>query len=160
MDFGLALDLRAKTNLQGGPVGTPGYWAPEQARGEPATPASDLYALGLIAYRLFSGQPLVLGSKLGMRSVPPPYRPVVSKCLEPLPERRCASSSELRRALERARPRRGGMSRPRYAAAVVLALGLTVGAWTVVERGRVAARPSAAPTPAAVIAPVETIIPS
>jgi serine/threonine-protein kinase len=38
-------------------MGTPAYMSPEQARGEPATPASDMFALGLILQELFSGEP-------------------------------------------------------------------------------------------------------
>ncbi len=39
-------------------VGTPAYWAPELIRGVPASVASDLYAFGLVAYQLLSGEPL------------------------------------------------------------------------------------------------------
>ena len=38
-------------------VGTPASMSPEQARGEPATAASDAYALGLLLHELFSGRP-------------------------------------------------------------------------------------------------------
>jgi eukaryotic-like serine/threonine-protein kinase len=37
-------------------MGTPGYLSPEQARGEPATTASDMYAFGLLLHNLFTGQ--------------------------------------------------------------------------------------------------------
>lgn len=37
-------------------MGTPGYMSPEQARGEQATPASDLYSFGLLVQELFSGR--------------------------------------------------------------------------------------------------------
>ena len=36
-------------------VGTAGYLAPEQAKGEPATPASDRYALAVVAFELLTG---------------------------------------------------------------------------------------------------------
>jgi serine/threonine protein kinase/Tfp pilus assembly protein PilF len=39
----------------GAVMGTPAYMSPEQARGEPATPASDIYSFGLLLQELFSG---------------------------------------------------------------------------------------------------------
>ena len=38
-------------------LGTLAYMSPEQARGEPATPASDLYSFGLLLQELYTGQP-------------------------------------------------------------------------------------------------------
>jgi len=40
----------------GAVLGTIGYMSPEQARGEPASPPSDIYALGLLFQELFAGQ--------------------------------------------------------------------------------------------------------
>ena len=56
-DFGVAsaADLGSYTEA-GTVVGTAGYLAPEQARGERATPASDLYALAVVAFELLTGR--------------------------------------------------------------------------------------------------------
>ena len=53
MDFGLAL---AAGEDDGTVSGTPAYMAPEQLEGQPATIQSDLYALGLVMYELFTGK--------------------------------------------------------------------------------------------------------
>ena len=57
-DFGLARLVRSSTSLpvSGVLAGTPEYWAPEQAAGEPTGPATDLYALGCILFQLLSGR--------------------------------------------------------------------------------------------------------
>jgi len=55
LDFGLARSLtatRASTSLSG----TPHYVAPERIRGEPASPASDVYGVGILLYELVTGQ--------------------------------------------------------------------------------------------------------
>ncbi len=55
-DFGTAkLAQRANANLPGSGTGTIGYLAPEQAFGRPS-PASDVFALGLLIYQMLAGQ--------------------------------------------------------------------------------------------------------
>jgi predicted Ser/Thr protein kinase len=56
-DFGIASATGDDTvTLPGTVLGTVGYLSPEQARGEPATPASDRYALGVVAFELLTGR--------------------------------------------------------------------------------------------------------
>ena len=55
-DFGIAKAAEQSDITQVGSVlGTAAYLVPEQARGESAGPASDMYALGVVAYQLLAG---------------------------------------------------------------------------------------------------------
>ena len=58
-DFGIAklMDLDHSMTRTGMIIGTVGYMAPEQIRGEEVDPRTDLYALGCIAHELCAGQP-------------------------------------------------------------------------------------------------------
>jgi serine/threonine-protein kinase len=56
-DFGIASAVGLDTlTMPGAVLGTAGYLSPEQARGEPATAASDRYALGVVAFELLTGR--------------------------------------------------------------------------------------------------------
>ena len=56
-DFGLARGLEnSNLTMEGSVLGTPGYLAPEVIRGEPASPKSDQYSLGCLAFELLSGR--------------------------------------------------------------------------------------------------------
>jgi serine/threonine protein kinase len=56
-DFGIAKAAEQSDITKVGSVlGTAAYLSPEQTRGEPAAPGSDLYALGVVAYQLLSGR--------------------------------------------------------------------------------------------------------
>ena len=64
-DFGIAHTIgSAPLTASGELIGTPGYLAPERAMGERATPASDLYSLGMLAYECLAGTPPFLGTPL------------------------------------------------------------------------------------------------
>ena len=64
-DFGIAkaADDSDITRV-GSVIGTAAYLSPEQARGEPAGPPSDLYALGVVAYQLITGRLPYQGASL------------------------------------------------------------------------------------------------
>jgi serine/threonine protein kinase len=77
-DFGIAHTVgAASVTATGELVGTPAYLAPERAMGEQAGPASDLYALGIVAYecltgtRPFEGAPLEVALAHWHRPLPP-----------------------------------------------------------------------------------------
>jgi eukaryotic-like serine/threonine-protein kinase len=62
-DFGIASAADSSTRLTatGMVVGTPGYMAPELVQGLAASPASDRYALAVLAYEMLSGSPPFTG---------------------------------------------------------------------------------------------------
>jgi eukaryotic-like serine/threonine-protein kinase len=117
-DFGIAR-ASAQTRLTqvGSVVGTAAYLAPEQARGEEATPASDVFALGVVLYQLLTGRLPWEGSTLAElairreneRPLPPTsYDPDVPETLSRAVLRslegdigaRYSTARELSRALE------------------------------------------------------------
>ena len=55
MDFGAGRDLQSRADRPLSVAGTPLYMAPELLAGQPATPASDLYGLGVLLYHLVTG---------------------------------------------------------------------------------------------------------
>jgi eukaryotic-like serine/threonine-protein kinase len=80
-DFGIAHAVgSAAVTPVGETLGTPGYLSPEQVAGQPVTPASDLYALGVVAYECLTGAPPFAGTALEI-SVAHRDRP-----LPPLPQ--------------------------------------------------------------------------
>jgi eukaryotic-like serine/threonine-protein kinase len=77
-DFGIAHAAgSAPVTRQGTVIGTPAYLAPERVAGEPATPASDLYALGIVAHECLTGTRPYAGTSTeialahGQRALPP-----------------------------------------------------------------------------------------
>ena len=57
LDFGVAKIIAESLTLSGVQLGTPAWMAPEQTRGDPAMPTTDVWALGLIAFYMFTGKP-------------------------------------------------------------------------------------------------------
>ncbi|MFE0762367.1 serine/threonine-protein kinase [Streptomyces smyrnaeus] len=69
LDFGIAAALDPDPDspvltVPGRPLGTPGYFSPEQVRGQRATQRSDLYALGWVLYELITGRLPLSGAPL------------------------------------------------------------------------------------------------
>lgn len=111
VDFSLDRGSLPDTSTQGGLVlaGTPSYMSPEQTRGEPPTPASDVFALGAILVELLTGRRAFEADNLlrvlsQIRSVnperlaaplPQPFRGIAHAALQPDPERRSISMSEI-----------------------------------------------------------------
>jgi len=107
IDFGLArsIDDLALTRM-GQLVGTPGYYSPEQARGDPHLDArTDVFALGCLAYLLVTGRSAFRGGSAAVARMrvlfedpaplellrpeaPPALRAVIERMLEREPERR------------------------------------------------------------------------
>ena len=88
--------------------GTPAYMSPEQGRGIPLGPTSDIYAVGVVAYEMLMGRPPFEAAiptevvMMHLRNAPPPLRDVphhvsqlVMRCLEKDPKRRPQSAGEL-----------------------------------------------------------------
>ena len=64
LDFGVSKLERSGTLTHGHIVGTPGYMAPEQARGGDVGPVADVFSLAVIAYRSLTGRPAFSGREL------------------------------------------------------------------------------------------------
>ncbi|MGY1640894.1 protein kinase [Geodermatophilus sp. SYSU D00703] len=102
-DFGIAWSASSVPVTQTGEVmGTVQYLSPEQARGEKASPASDVYALGLVAYecltgrRAFDGETPAQVIALQISSAPEPLPPDVPPALRRLVERALAKDPAVR----------------------------------------------------------------
>lgn len=129
LDFGLARVMKeGRLTEEGAVFGTPEYISPEQARGEDAGPAADLYSLGVIFYEMVTGR-LPFESKdrdklFGMhiyKQPPPPSHyiktispiaeGIIMKLLSKVPEERFVDAHHLLeeiKNLQRLLPQVGG----------------------------------------------------
>ncbi|MBU1751155.1 MAG: protein kinase [Chloroflexi bacterium] len=116
-DFGIARALATSSISEAGVVlGTVHYLSPEQAAGDPATPLSDVYALGVILYEMLTGQlpftgetPVAVAVKHLQEEppsprernplLPPPVEDLVLQAMDKDPARRFASAAEMAQAL-------------------------------------------------------------
>ena len=118
-DFGIARAASASTQTRTGMVlGTAGYMSPEQAKGEPVGPGSDVYSLGIVLYEMLTGNlpynaDSVFAQAMKHVNEPPPFAkkasPEVPEALDALtikllaknPEDRYPSATALANDLER-----------------------------------------------------------
>ncbi len=172
LDFGIAKLTEAAVDLGAGTVsmltdvgvavGTLGYMAPEQLRGEPTDHRADLFALGAILHEMIAGAPpfkresRVQTVNAVLESDPPELAPetapgiqrIVGRLLEKLPDARFQSAPDLAFALNtlsgtapaptvRTLPRRAGVDWRLAAALGVIAAALAAGlTWTLRESPR------------------------
>jgi serine/threonine-protein kinase len=114
-DFGLAA---VGAQVEGNEMrnGTPAYMAPEQLEGREVSVASDIYALGLVFYEMFTGKPPHQGETLAeilkqrkessltnpsnlVTDLDPVVEKAILRCLDPDPKRRPASAMALAASL-------------------------------------------------------------
>ena len=153
IDFGLAkLDQATRLTGAGSFAGTVAYMAPEQVRGEPASPASDVWALGATAFEMLTGVPPFkgdmvasvvhaivnnpVGSELDARGdVPGAVKAIVRKALAKDPTARYPHAGAMHAALLESVPvstpavRRRGSRAMMIAAAIVAVVLASGGAW-------------------------------
>ncbi len=118
----------------GAAVGTIAYMSPEQARGEPLDPRSDVFSLGVVLYELATGQHPFSGTTTAVtfdrilnyaptapvslnHELPPEFEETLNKTLEKDRELRLQSAAELRADLKRLQRKSSGGSTPRPIAA-------------------------------------------
>ncbi|HYK38457.1 MAG TPA: serine/threonine-protein kinase, partial [Candidatus Eremiobacteraceae bacterium] len=164
-DFGLARPaISGGESLTGtlDMVGTPAFMAPEQLDGGEITPATDVYALGIVIYQMLTGKlpfsgesALSVALKRLTTAAPSPreivpglpreWDSVILRCMERKPEKRFASAEEVAKALrgERVAPPQRSFSESPLLRIGAMALILLI----VLVGGYYAARKGAGPKP-------------
>jgi eukaryotic-like serine/threonine-protein kinase len=148
-DFGLAVrqtgsEAQSTVTSQQVLAGTPAYMAPEVVKGETATSACDIYALGLVMYEMVTGRLPFQGetpmSCAVKRLAEPPVSPrqlvpelprvwerSILRCLELEPAARFSSASDVPRALSDEHPTRWFKFRARRGVRAALMIVLLAG---------------------------------
>ncbi|MEE6258572.1 serine/threonine-protein kinase [Plantactinospora sonchi] len=133
-DFGIARsDMVGQLTAAGSVLGTASYISPEQAAGAVATPASDVYALGVVAYQCLAGRRPFEGNtpiEIAMKHVrdhprplpgdiPPAVRAIVERSMAKDPTTRWQSAAELAAVSRQAAATIGTSSQPARPAVAV-----------------------------------------
>jgi serine/threonine protein kinase len=118
MDFGVALSATTERNSNQSTrlTGTPAYMSPEQLEGKKLTPASDIYSLGLVIYRMVTGtnafeenvDSSIFSNRLGrppklprelMPELSGEWEALILKCIEPELDSRMPNAQSVIEAL-------------------------------------------------------------
>jgi serine/threonine protein kinase len=139
-DFGIArIADQVPLTATGQVMGTVQYLSPEQASGHPASPTTDIYSLGIVAYeclagrRPFTGESQVAIAMAQINEAPPelpvtvsePVRNLVFACIAKNPADRPASAAHLARAAQALR--RGDVQAAAASVPAILSAGMLSG---------------------------------
>ena len=101
LDFGLAKSQDCETITSSRAVmGTPAYMAPEQHQGGECDARTDIYALGLILYEMFTGKRPPQNQPAPVEDFPERLAHVIQRCLEREPEQRWQTARDVKLELE------------------------------------------------------------
>jgi serine/threonine protein kinase/tetratricopeptide (TPR) repeat protein len=165
MDFGISRSVSGTgtATAMGAVMGTLEYMAPEQAQGLPVDQRADMYSFGLVVYDMLLGRQRLarrenpMSEMMSRMQHPPPaartldetlseaFEKILTRCLQPLPEARYATTAELVAALEQLSPDGHQLAVPKppvasrktilaLAAALIIVLG-AFGWWAWQNRG-------------------------